>query len=201
MFHYISGTLFECGMGYAVIDCGGIGYYLSVSGNTASKISGKNGEKVFLYCFMKVSEDSVDLFGFADEEELSIFKMLIAVSGVGAKSAISILTQLTPEKFAIAVSTQDTKPIAKASGIGAKTAARIILELKDKIAKNISAVDTEPVNNFSSLEEGKLGDALDTLLVLGYSRREAAAALSGIDLNSLQLEDIVRTALKKLARN
>lgn len=202
MLHHINGTLFECGANYAVVDCGGVGYYLTVSGNTTSKLSGKNGEKVMLYCFLKVSEDAVDLYGFATEEELSIFKMLITVSGVGAKSAIAVLTHLTPEKFAIAVSMQDAKAISKAPGVGGKTAARIILELKDKVAKNIALGQDEPLaEETSSGDGGKLGDALDTLLVLGYSRREATGALSGIDLNALSLEDIVRAALKKLVRN
>ena len=122
-------------MTVAVIDCGGVGYKLLISGNTLGKISGKVGEKVKLFTYMKVSEDAVDLYGFADEDELETFKLLISVSGVGARTALGILGAVTPEKFAYAVSVGDVKAI-KAPGVGPKIAARIILELKDKIAKD-----------------------------------------------------------------
>lgn len=201
MLHHLSGELYECGIGYAVIECGGVGYYLYISGNTASKITTKTGEKVMLYTYMKVSEDAVDLFGFYSEEELSVFKMLISVSGVGAKSAISILSIMTPEKFALAVSSKDAKSISKAQGIGTKIAQRIILELKDKVANNISGEAEAVPYDSESGGGGKIGDVIDTLLVLGYTRREATAALSGIDLDTLSLEEIVRCALKKLAKN
>lgn len=201
MLHHLTGELFECGISHAVIECGGVGYYLNISGNTASKISSKTGEKVTLYTFMRVSDDAVDLFGFYSEQELSVFKMLICVSGVGAKSAISVLSNMTPEKFAMAVSAKDAKSIAKAQGIGQKTAQRIILELKDKVAGNIPTENETAYDEASNSDAGKIGDVIDTLLVLGYTRREAMSALTGIDADNLSLEEIVRCALKKLAKN
>ena len=136
MFYYISGKLAMLMPGFAVIDAGGVGYRLSISQNTYDSLprSAADAEKVVkLYTWMAVREDDVELFGFASETELSSFKMLLTVSGVGPKAALSILSLLTPEKFALAVCTEDKKTIAKANGVGPKTAARIILELKDKL--------------------------------------------------------------------
>lgn len=200
MLYHISGELCILDMSYAVVDCGGVGYKLYISGNTLGKLAGKIGEKVRLFTHMKVSEDAVDLYGFFDNEELDLFRMLISVSGIGAKSAISVLSLMTPEKFALAVTSGDAKAISKAQGIGAKSAQRIILELKDKLAKqiDISNADTQNLDNVSNSDSR--ADAIDTLLVLGYSRREAQAALSGLDM-TLPLEEIVRLSLKKLVRN
>lgn len=152
---------------------------------------------------MAVREDGVELFGFISEEELSAFKMLITVSGVGPKAAVAILSHLTPTKLALAICTEDKKAISQANGIGPKTAARIILELKDKLKNQFTddgdndstaySVSTESVGN-------KLGDAQDALAVLGYSRSEAIAALKGIDTDKLELDEIIRLALKKLMR-
>lgn len=199
MIYHLNGELVLCDMTVAVIDCGGVGYKLLISGNTLGKISGKVGEKVKLFTYMKVSEDAVDLYGFADEDELETFKLLISVSGVGAKFALSILSLMTPSRLAVAIGAGDAKSIAKAQGVGPKIAQRIILELKDKMAKQI-AVDTdtgevladEPVGN-------NMSDAIDTLIVLGYKRGEAAAALKGID-PKLPLEEVIRLALKKMAK-
>ncbi|MBR4880292.1 MAG: Holliday junction branch migration protein RuvA [Clostridia bacterium] len=199
MFYHLNGELVLCDMTVAVIDCGGVGYKLLISGNTLGKISGKVGEKVKLFTYMKVSEDAVDLYGFADEDELETFKLLISVSGVGAKFALSILSLMTPSRLAMAIGAGDAKAIAKAQGVGPKIAQRIILELKDKMAKQI-AVDTdtgeviteEPVGN-------NMSDAIDTLIVLGYKRGEASAALKGID-PKLPLEEVIRLALKKMAK-
>ena len=199
MIYHLNGELVLCDMTVAVIDCGGVGYKLLISGNTLGKISGRVGEKVKLFTYMKVSEDAVDLYGFADEDELETFKLLISVSGVGAKFALSILSLMTPSRLAAAIGAGDAKAIAKAQGVGPKIAQRIILELKDKMAKQI-AVDTdtgevlteEPVGN-------NMSDAIDTLIVLGYKRGEAAAALKGID-PKLPLEEVIRLALKKMAK-
>ena len=136
MFYYISGTLAHKSMGFAVIDAGGVGYRMTVSQNTYDKLP-LAGNPAKLYNYLAVREDGIELFGFYDETELSSFQMLITVSGVGPKAAMSILSLLTPEKFALAVCTEDTKAISKASGIGPKTAARIVLELKDKLMKDI----------------------------------------------------------------
>ena len=161
---------------------------------------------VTLYTYMAVREDGTELFGFATEEELSAFKMLITVSGVGPKAAISILSTLTPEKLALAICTEDKKSISQANGIGAKTAARIILELKDKLkADSLGGAiegDGALIETLGNIENGnsKLADAQDALTVLGYSRNEALKVLGTIDTASLELDDIIRLALKKLMR-
>lgn len=199
MIYHLNGELVLCDMTAAVIDCTGVGYKLLISGNTLGKISGKVGERVKLFTYMKVSEDAVDLYGFADEDELETFKLLISVSGVGAKFALSILSLMTPSKLAMAIGAGDAKAIAKAQGVGPKIAQRIILELKDKMAKQI-AVDTDTGEVMVEESVGdNMSDAIDTLIVLGYKRGEAVAALKGID-PKLPLEDVIRLALKKLAK-
>ncbi|MBR5515971.1 MAG: Holliday junction branch migration protein RuvA [Clostridia bacterium] len=201
MLYHLNGELVLCDMTVAVVECAGVGYKLFISGNTLGKLADKIGHKVRVFTFMKVSEDAVDLYGFYDEDELEIFKLLISVSGVGAKSAISILSLLTPSRFASAVAAGDAKSIAQAQGIGAKTAQRIILELKDKLAKQSYGDDGDTVNDMSTANiQDNFTDAIDTLIVLGYTRREATAALKGIDA-SLGLEDVIKAALKKLAGN
>lgn len=208
MFYYISGKLAHLEPAFAVLDAGGVGYKLTISGTTHAAmpphLSVSEAPTVKLYSYMAVREDGVELFGFASEEELSSFKLLITVSGVGPKAALSILTQLTPEKLAIAICTEDKKAIAKASGIGPKTAARIVLELKDKL-KQTAFTDTDgtlALDDAVSAPDtsGKRKDAEDALSVLGYSRSEAANVLRGIDTQSLELDEIIRQALKKLMR-
>lgn len=207
MFYYISGKLAHLDPTFAVVDAGGVGYKLTISGTTHAAmpphLTASEPPTVKLFTYMSVREDGVELFGFSKEEELSSFKMLITVSGVGPKAAISILTQLTPQKLAIAICTDDKKAIAKANGIGPKTAARIVLELKDKLAKEtvISESDTISMDELLNVStSSKRKDAEDALSVLGYSRSEAANALRGIDTENLELDDIIRLALKKLIR-
>ena len=209
MFYYLSGELAYHSGSTCVIDCGGVGYKLTISGSTHSAmpphLSVSEAPTVKLFTYLAVREDDIELFGFASEEELSSFKMLISVSGVGPKAALSILTQMTPQKLAIAICTDDKKAIAKANGIGPKTAARIILELKDKLQKEAiaeadlsSSADDELVAAIGG--SSKKRDAEDALAVLGYSRSEASAALRSIDIDSLELDEIIRLALKKLMR-
>ena len=201
MFYYISGTLAHKSMGFAVIDAGGVGYRMTVSQNTYDKLPlAGNAAKLFTY--LAVREDGLELFGFYDETELSSFQMLITVSGVGPKAAMSILSLLTPEKFALAVCTEDTKAISKASGVGPKTAARIVLELKDKLIKehgnDFSAVPEVATSAKGAPARGKLTEALDALMVLGYQRAEATAVLKSLPTEQMTLEEIIRQALKKL---
>ena len=207
MFYYISGKLAKLDGSFAVIDAGGVGFKMTISKSTYYRISGKeDAPSVKLYTYMAVREDGTELFGFSTEEELSAFKLLITVSGVGPKAAISILSTLTPEKLALAICTEDKKAISQANGIGAKTAARIILELKDKLkADGIGESDDSstplPTDlGGKSASSGKLSDAQDALTVLGYSRSEAARALQSIDTTALELDDIIRLALKKLMK-
>jgi Holliday junction DNA helicase RuvA len=203
MFYYISGTLAHKSMGLAVIDAGGVGYRMTVSQNTYDKLP-LAGNPAKLYNYLAVREDGIELFGFYDETELSSFQMLITVSGVGPKAAMSILSLLTPEKFALAVCTEDTKAISKASGIGPKTAARIVLELKDKLIKEHGGEFTAAPDLGSGAKSGgapargKLSEALDALMVLGYQRAEATNVLKSLPTDQMTLEEIIRQALKKL---
>ena len=193
MFYYIKGTLVYTDFSSAVIDTGGVAYKMTVSTSTLQQISSfKNDVK--LYTYMAVREDAVDLFGFYTLEELSLFKLLITVSGVGPKAAMGILSAFTPEKFAIVVGGEDVKALSKANGVGAKTAARIILELKDKVAKEIASSKNIPIQT-----GGAVSDAQNALMVLGYTKAEAVSALSGVSL-SLTLEDMIKEALKKLMK-
>lgn len=200
MYYYISGELVLADPTIAVIDAGGVGYRIFITGNTLGKLAGKVGSNVKLYTHFAVKEDAMELYGFYTEEELSSFRMLISVSGVGAKSAVSILSLMSPERFAAAVMNGDAKAIAKAQGIGNKTAQRIILELKDKIGKELSAADDQPDGASESLTSGSnIAEATNALMVLGYTRSEAAFALKGLD-PSLDLEALIRQALTKLMK-
>ena len=209
MYYYIRGELVASTLNMAVVDAGGVGYKMTVSENTYRSLPRRTDKNptVTLYTYLSVREDGVELFGFESERELSSFKMLLSVSGVGPKAAMSILSLLTPEKFALAVCTEDKKTISKASGIGPKTAARIILELRDKLMKETSIDDDLSVAVLDHSAEaagaparGKLSEAMDALLVLGYSRSEAQNALKTIDTQALSIEDIIKEALKKLMR-
>ena len=206
MFYYISGKLALLDPVFAVVDAGGVGYKLTISLTTYSFLSAKGTEKdnVTLYTHRAVREDGVELYGFCSDEELEAFKLLITVSGVGPKAAISILSQMTPRDLSMAICSENSKAISKANGVGPKTAARIVLELKDKLSKapigNTDGVlETISASGASASFSNKLSDAQDALTVLGYSRSEAARALASID-TSLELDDIIRLALKKLMK-
>lgn len=199
-----------------IIECCGVGYRVTVTANTLAHLPSPSyapdgtqleGKPVRIYTHMSVRDDGVDLFGFHTREELNMFRLLISVSGIGPKAAMSILSLFTPKSLAAAVAADDVKGISRAPGIGAKTAARVTLEMKDKIKKNfpyfssddsgdeiVSAVSgTEPQSN-------KLADARDALTVLGYSRSEIAAAMKNIDMSS-PLEEIIKNALNVLMKN
>ena len=183
----------------AVIDCGGVGYKLTISKNTLSRLS-RLGETVCLYTYFYIREEAVELLGFYTLEELSAFKLLITVSGIGPKAAMAVLSVLTPEKFALAVSTGDAKAISKAQGVGGKMAARVVLELKDKVAKEFSSEIAAAEPSASDEEEtviGNVDEAITALMVLGYTRQEAQAALKGI-APLLPLEDMITAALRKM---
>lgn len=205
MFYHIHGELVHTENNAAIIDCGGVGYKLTVSTNTLSSLpfSGEN-KKVRLFTHLQVREDGIELFGFYSHEELNAFKLLTTVSGVGPKAAMSILSLLSPERFAVAVTTEDTKALSKAPGIGAKTAARIVLELKEKVAKEFPVISADVIigdskGSVSSVDRGKLADAQDALIVLGYTRAEAISVLKGADV-SMNVEDIIKSALAKLMK-
>lgn len=202
MFYYLNGELAYKDLNTCVIDCGGVGYKLTVSQITSESLASKVGAKVKLFTYLAVREDGIELFGFGSDEERSCFNRLTSVSGVGPKVAMGILSTMTPEKLSIAISTEDTRAIAKSPGIGAKTAARIILELKDKIGKDISI----PSSDFLSaggtkapVNQKNLSEATEALTVLGYDKNTIINALSGID-TSLDVGEIIRLALKKLSK-
>jgi Holliday junction DNA helicase RuvA len=201
MFYYISGTLALCTPTMAVIDCSGVGYKLTISANTLSKLAGKDGTKVKLYTYFSVREDAQELYGFFTEEEHLAFTMLISVSGVGPKAAIAILSVLTPEKLSLAISTGNAKEISKAQGVGAKTAARVVLELKDSAGKLAGDSDVASYDIVDSpvSSDSKLADVEAALTVLGYSRSEVAYSLRGVD-KSLDAEEIIRLALRNLMK-
>lgn len=191
----------------AVVECGGVGYCVTATASAISKLPPPNedgGVKVRLFTYMNINsnDNSIDLFGFATEEELSMFKRLITVSGVGPKAAISILSVMSPEKLASAVLSEDQKAISKAPGIGSKTAARIILELKDKLGKLYSAGSggegSEAVSA-QALNSDQMKDAADALLVLGYSQSEVTHVLSRVNGVS-GTENIIRAALTLLMK-
>ena len=204
MIYHVNGILEYCESGFAVIDCAGVGYKMTVSDNTYSAVCSHVGEKQKLFTYLQVREDGCELFGFKTNDELSAFKLLITVSGVGPKAAISILSELTPAKLAIAICADDKKAISRANGVGPKSAARIVLELKDKLkGQSFSDSDGETISAeelSATTPSGKRKDAEDALTVLGYSRNEASAALRSIDVDSLELDEIIRLALKKLMR-
>ena len=201
MFYYLCGTLAKLSPGMAVIDCGGVGYLCSVSANTEGKLASYEGKTVKIFTYLSVREDAMELFGFFTEEELATFKLLITVSGIGAKTAIGILGHVTPEKFAYAVSIGDVKAI-RAPGVGPKIAARIILELKDKIAKEaemeLPVSDSSPVSSAPLPKGNKLTEARTALMALGFTRGEAEGFLRSVDCTKLSVEEIIREALKKV---
>ena len=203
MYYYISGTLALLSLSTAAIDAGGVGYRLTVSSNTFSALAGKEGSPAKLFTYFSVREDAMELFGFANEEEKTAFELLISVSGVGPKAAMAILSVLTPPRLSGAVMSGDAKSIAKANGVGAKTAARVVLELKDKIGK---AIGSAPADGGGSLTKdipdtgnSAVTDAQAALMVLGYSRAEANYALATLD-SGLDTETLIREGLKRLMK-
>ena len=202
MFYYLNGNLEYRDSSICVIDCGGVGYKLTVSLTTSDSLVNKMNQKVKLYTYLAVREDGIELFGFGTNEERACFNQLIGVSGVGPKAAMSILSTLSPDKFSLAVCTEDVKAISKAQGIGAKTAARIVLELKDKISKDMMTLGSKAQNiePIKATSNATLSEAAEALMVLGYDKNTVLNALRGIDTSSADVGEIIKAALKKLAR-
>ena len=200
MFYYLNGVVAEMEANLAVIDCGGVGYACATTNYTLSQL--KKGERAKLYTYMNVREDAVDLFGFSSQSELHSFKLLLGVSGVGPKAALAILSTNTPANLSMAVVMGDEKALTAAPGIGKKIAQRIILELKDKLAKEQASFgpDTGGSVPLTVLPNDKAKEAGAALAVLGYSGSEVAAALKGIDIDTLPLEEIIRQALKRMVK-
>ena len=200
MFYYVNGTVAHMAPYLAVIDCGGVGYACRTTNNTLAQL--KKGETVRLYTYLNVREDAMELYGFFTENERNCFQLLIGVSGVGPKAALSILSSSTPETLAMSIITGDEKALTVAPGIGKKIAQRVILELKDKLAKGQIAPGGESYGGtgVTVIPENKSSEAAAALAVLGYSQAEIGMALKGIDLEALRLEDIIKQALKKMVK-
>ena len=199
MIYSVNGTLIYKDEEHAVIECGGVGYNCVVSTNTLSKLP-KIGEKARLLTNLYIKEDSVTLIGFFDSKELEAFKLLRTVNGVGVKSAVAILSYLTPEKLALAIVSDDLKSITKAPGIGKKVGQRIILELKDKMKnEDVSMGIAEGATNNFSKENVNVSEAIDALTVLGYEYSDIVSVVSKFP-PEMSTEEIIKTALKKLVK-
>ena len=198
MFYYVDGTVAHIEPFLAVIDCGGVGYACRTTNTTLGRL--KKGERARLYTYLNVGEDVFDLYGFATEGELGSFRQLLGISGVGPKAALALLSSVTPEGLAMAVITGDEKSLTAAPGVGKKIAQRIILELKDKIAKEQQSGAFVPAAAASAAGGGKSVEAAQALAVLGYSQSDIAAALKGLDAEALPLEELVRQALRRMVK-
>lgn len=198
MFYSVSGNVADYGTNFVAVDCNGVAFMCFTSSQTAVKCS-IIGEKVTLYTSLNVREDAIELYGFYDKNELDCFKMLIGVSGVGAKMALSLLSEYTPDKIILSIAAGDYKALTKASGIGTKLAQRITLELKDKIG-SLSADNAEEVSAVASISQNSnTGEAVAALVMLGYSQSEASVAVSGLDPSN-SVEELIKQALKLLSK-
>ncbi|MBE6704625.1 MAG: Holliday junction branch migration protein RuvA [Ruminococcaceae bacterium] len=211
MYYYLNGTLAELSVNMAVIDCGGVGYLLTISGTTYDTLVKKggmtasgeaSGTKVKLYTYQAVREDAIELFGFYSMNECNLFKLLITVSGVGPKAAMAILSALSVESFVSACAANDAKAISRANGVGLKTAQKIILELKDKVAKGFDmsgdVLDSVSPAGNAYVPSSVTGEAIDALCVLGYTTAEATKAVKAC--SGATVEDIIRQALALLMK-
>lgn len=201
MLAYIKGSLEVKTTGYIVVETSGIGYKIFMS-ETAIERLGEIGSIVKVHTYMKVREDDVSLYGFNTNEELRMFELLLSVSGIGAKSAINILSNITPSSFALAVISNDINTLKKLPGIGVKSAQRVILELKDKLKTEEAVSKNEPSKEMKIAiqEDDKMEEAISALQVLGYSKKEIDTAMEKIDTTELTVEDIIRKGLNNLAR-
>lgn len=199
MFYSLTGKIIYRDEQTVAISCGGVGFKCFTTRNSLAKLSLENGE-VTVFTHLNVREDALDLFGFATNDELDAFKLLISVSGVGPKAALAILSELSPDAFAVAVASGDTKAITAANGVGPKLAQRVIMELKDKIANALfiseesSSVSTA-VSTANSM--GNTAEAIAALTSLGYSQTEASVAVSKLSPN-LSVEELIKGALKNM---
>ncbi len=198
MLYSVKGELIHLEPSMAAISCGGVGFRLRITMNTARQLP-SIGSEAMLYTIMSVREDAIELFGFADKGELNCFKQLTAISGVGPKAGISILSELSPERVALAVAAGDFKALTKAAGVGPKLAQRIVLEMKDKVAAVTGGASMDiPVGTAVSASSNA-SQAVDALTVLGFTAGEASQAVGRLD-SALPVETLVRQALKSLAR-
>lgn len=195
----LNGKLIIKELNYIVVECGGVGFKCFVTQNTHASV-GNIGDTVFLYTYLSVREDALDLYGFCDSNELEVFKLITSVSGVGSKIGLAILSEFTADKIMLYIASGDAKSLTAASGVGIKLAQRIVLELKDKVG-NITAsdisLDIKAVGNATVNSNSK--EAIEALVTLGYSQSEASLAVGRLD-GSLDTNELIKQALKSLAR-
>ena len=199
MFYSVRGKLIHTTTTCAVVECGGVGYNCQTTMNTLKQI--KLGSEVMLFTYLNVREDAMELFGFATKTELETFKTLISVSGVGPKAGLSILSELSPEQVAMAIATDDIKTITRAQGVGKKLAQRVILELKDKLAKSLGTADGIPVASAAAAAavSGNVPKAIEALGVLGYTPADVSHVLATLD-SSLPVEQLIAMTLRQMGR-
>lgn len=206
MLAYIKGEIADKQIGYIVVDVNGLGYKIFMS-DVAIENIGNVGEIVKVYTYYRVSEDDISIFGFATKEELRMFELLIQVSGIGAKTAVTMLGCIEPSQFAIAVISNDIDTLKQIPGIGPKSAQRIVLELKDKLKKEqqiseLKFATTEQKTKVRQVivADNKVEEAISALQVLGYQRKDIDKVIEQIDVNSLTLEDIIKQGLKLISK-
>lgn len=197
MIYSVRGKLTHIENNLAVVECAGVGYAVRTSAVTISRLPGM-GEETTLYTYLHITENGIDLFGFADQGELNCFKMLLGVTRVGPRAALSVLSSVTAEQFALAVASGDAKTLSRAPGLGMKTAQRIILELKDKISKEQAAAGISMPEIPMAASSSNAGEAINALVVLGYTQSEAASVVTKLD-PELSVEDMIKKGLQKLA--
>lgn len=199
MIYSLNGILKTVEPNFLVVDVQGVGFGVKTTMTTIARLP-QTGEKVFLHTYTSVREDAIELFGFSDGEELNCFKMLITVNGVGPKAALSILSDHTPEQFALAVASGDAKLLTRSAGIGLKTAQRIVLELKDKVSKEqvASGVVSTGSAGVSRVATGNASEAISALVVLGYAQSDAASVVTSLS-QDLSVEEMIKAGLRALS--
>ena len=198
MYAYIKGSLENKGDNYVIVEAGGIGYKIFMPVPAIDKI-GEIGDIIKVYTYYHVREDAINLYGFVSDEELKMFELLLSVSGIGAKSALGILAEVSPSNFAMAIITNDVSKLVKIPGIGAKTAQRMILELKDKM-KTVQAVNKDEAVKSAVIAEESTEEAMAALQMLGYNRKEIEKVFEKIDTKDAKVEEVIKKALAILGK-
>ena len=197
MFYYLTGKITILEPNLAVVDCGGVGYACHTTAHTIAQLRLNQEHRLYTYC--NIREDAFDIFGFATRDELQCFELLMGVSGVGPKAALSLLSAVPPDRLTLAIMTDDAKALTAAQGVGKKMAQRVILELKDKIGKGQTELDfSAPAAGGIPASGGSVQLATAALAELGYSQAEIGAALKGIAADGLSVEELVRQALRAM---
>ena len=199
MFAYIKGSIEMKSKNYIVIDVGGLGYKIFMSETAINEI-GEIGENIKVFTYYRVREDDISIFGFRTQEELRMFELLLSVSGVGAKSALAMLSCIEPSDFAIAVISNNIKLLTQIPGIGTKSAQRIILELKDKLKAEQNEEQIEQSKLKSAKVNETVQEAISGLMVLGYSRKDIEKAFEHLTFESLSVEDLIKNGLILLSK-